>query len=85
MALLDDLQIPYVPIQGLLYGPLEELVERIEKLAATWGVPYRVRRPPPPPRGIMPPAHPRCASGRRDKIEQPPAERCSGISQLVDD
>ncbi|WP_147277331.1 hypothetical protein [Rhodovulum sp. 12E13] len=33
MALLDDLQLPYVPIDGLLAGPLEELVKRIEKLA----------------------------------------------------
>ena len=34
VALLDDLQLPYVPIQGLLAGPIEELVARIEKLAA---------------------------------------------------
>jgi len=33
VALLDDLQLPYVPIEGLLAGPLGELVNRIEKLA----------------------------------------------------
>lgn len=33
VALLYDLQLPYVPIQGLLAGPLEDLVERVEKLA----------------------------------------------------
>lgn len=33
VALLDDLQLPYIPVQGLLAGPLEELVARIEKLA----------------------------------------------------
>ncbi|WP_297543616.1 DUF6538 domain-containing protein [Roseovarius sp.] len=32
VALLDDLQLPYIPVQGLLAGPLEELVARIEKL-----------------------------------------------------
>lgn len=35
VALLDEFQLPYVPIQGLLNGPLEELVSRIEKLAGT--------------------------------------------------
>ncbi|WP_425072425.1 DUF6538 domain-containing protein [Sagittula sp. S175] len=34
VSLLDDLELPYVPIQGLLAGPLEGLVARIEKLAA---------------------------------------------------
>lgn len=33
VALLDDIELPYVPIQGLLAGPLEDLVKRIEKLA----------------------------------------------------
>lgn len=35
VALLDDLHLPYVPMQGLLAGPLEDLVDRIEKLADT--------------------------------------------------
>ena len=35
VALLDDLHLPYVPIQGLLAGPLADLVDRIEKLAET--------------------------------------------------
>jgi integrase len=34
IALLDELNLPYVPIEGLLSGPLEELVTRIEKLAS---------------------------------------------------
>jgi len=33
VALLDDLRLPYIPVKGLLAGPLEELVDRIEKLA----------------------------------------------------
>lgn len=32
VALLEELQLPYIPIEGLLTGPLEELVSRIEKL-----------------------------------------------------
>lgn len=33
VVLLEELQLPYIPIEGLLSGPLEELVSRIEKLA----------------------------------------------------
>ena len=36
VALLEELHLPYIPIQGLLAGPLDELVARIERLA---GVP----------------------------------------------
>ncbi|MCE0506121.1 hypothetical protein LR948_12190 [Roseivivax sp. GX 12232] len=33
VALLDDLELPYVPVDGLLAGKIEKLVSRIEKLA----------------------------------------------------
>ncbi|WP_296762786.1 DUF6538 domain-containing protein [Sediminimonas sp.] len=33
VALLDEFQLPYIPIEGLLTKPLEELVSRIEKLS----------------------------------------------------
>ncbi|MCQ0091613.1 hypothetical protein FGD77_07900 [Roseovarius sp. M141] len=32
IALLEDLHLPYVPFEGLVSGPLEELVSRIEKI-----------------------------------------------------